>query len=321
VAFDLLLKQVSFGNREPDIASSIASRLARLDKQISKADREELQEAAGGRSLQNITHALVEALDPDVQYVEAEKNVGGEPTSEQVAEAARSLLDDALEPLATNPALREKLVEIRRSYEQTIDEVSKDEVIEAGYSPEATEKAKSLVASFRQFIEDNKDEITALQILYNRPYVQRLTFKEIKELAHAIERPPRAWTPDKLWKAYEALEKSKVRGSGQRTLTDLVSLVRHALEPEGELIPFRDLVEERFATWLLQQGQAGRSFTAEQQQWLERIKDHIASSLAIQPEDFDYTPFIEHGGLGRAHAVFGDQLNPLLDELTAALAA
>jgi hypothetical protein len=70
----------------------------------------------------------------------------------------------------------------------------------------------------------HKDEITALQILYSRPYKQRLTFKEIKELAETIERPPRAWTPERLWQAYETLDRSKVRGSGGRVLTDIVSL-------------------------------------------------------------------------------------------------
>ena len=48
-----------------------------------------------------------------------------------------------------------------------------------------------MVQSFEQFIKEHKNEITALQILYSRPYRQRLTLKEIDELAKAIERPPR----------------------------------------------------------------------------------------------------------------------------------
>jgi len=50
------------------------------------------------------------------------------------------------------------------------------------------------VQSFEQFIRENKNEITALQILYSRPCRRRLTRKQIDELAKAIERPPRAWT-------------------------------------------------------------------------------------------------------------------------------
>jgi type I restriction enzyme R subunit len=80
------------------------------------------------------------------------------------------------------------------------------------------------VTSFRDFIEENKDEITALQVLYSRPYKQRLTYSQIRELAEAIRKPHPAWTPEALWHAYETLDRAKVRGSGRRILTDLVSL-------------------------------------------------------------------------------------------------
>src|SRR3989442_6082993 len=117
-------------------------------------------------------------------------------------------------------------VEVRRSYEQAIDEVSKGIVVEAGYSADATERAKATVRSFRQFIEEHKDEITALQILYSRPYKQRLTFKNIRDLAHTIAKPPYILTPEKLWQAYETLQRARVRGAAGRVRTDPVSLVR-----------------------------------------------------------------------------------------------
>lgn len=104
-------------------------------------------------------------------------------------------------------------------------------------------------------------------------------------------------------------------------MTDIVSLVRFALEQEAQLVPFKDQVEARFENWLAQQSQTGAEFTAEQLIWLGLIKDHIAASLAITPDDFDYAPFLQHGGLGKAFAVFGDKFNPLLEELTEALAA
>jgi type I restriction enzyme R subunit len=103
-------------------------------------------------------------------------------------------------------------------------------------------------------------------------------------------------------------------------LTNLVSLVRFAVTHD-ELVPFRDVVAERFAGWLAQQEQRGRRFTAEQRQWLEDIRDHIAASLEITPDDFTLAPFAQRGGLGAAHRVFGEQLKPLLEELTGVLAA
>ena len=154
-----------------------------------------------------------------------------------------------------------------------------------------------------------------------RRFPTRLTFKEIKELANAISRPPHRWTPDQLWHAYETLDRTKVRGSPGRVLTNVVSLVRYALHQEDELVPFPEIVEERFDTWMAQQETAGRSFTAEQRNWLERIRDHIAASLMIAADDFEAVPFVQHGGVGKAYELFGDELTPLLDELTEVLAA
>jgi len=322
VSFEKLLQAVAFGNREPDALSSLASRLARLDRQLTKDDRKSVEQLNAGKALATITGALVDALDPDVQIEAARKATGLEnPPPQEVQKARAALLEEAAKPIAANPALRNKLVEIKKSYEQTIDTVSKDQVLEAGYSAAAQEKARSIVESFETFIRENKDEITALQLLYSRPYKQRLTFKQIKELADAIQRPPRAWTPELLWQAYEKLDKSKVRGSGGRLLTDIVSLVRFALHQDGELRPFQEQVHERFSAWLAQQEGSGRRFTAEQRQWLGLIRDHIASSLAIETEDFEYVPFAQHGGLGKAFQVFGKELGPLMNELNEVLAA
>jgi type I restriction enzyme R subunit len=295
-----ILNQVAFGNRDPEVASSLAGRLARLDKRLTKDDRAMLAGLTGGVDIGTITRNLVDALDPD-----------------QLTAA----LDEALAPIATNPELRNAILDVRKSYEQTMDETSIDTVLFAGYSAEARERASVLVQSFREYIEQHRDEIRALQVLYSRPHKERLTFSEIKELANAIERPPHQWTPDVLWRAYEVLDQSKVRGSGKRMLTDIVSLVRYTLHQDDELVPFRDQVEERFAAWLSAQRQRGVEFTVEQQKWLTWMRDNIVGELGITPDSFEYTPFAEHGGIGKAAQVFGDRLGPLMEELTETLAA
>ena len=154
------------------------------------------------------------------------------------------------------------------------------------------------------------DDIDALQILYSRPYGKRLTLKAIKELAATIGRPPHNWTPERLWAAYEALEASRVRGSAGTQFTNLVSLVRKALDPDGELVAYPLTVDERFQSWLAQQTQAGTTFTDEQLVWLTSIKDHLATSLTIAPDDFELEPFVGHGGYGRANSAFAGQPRP-----------
>jgi len=138
---------------------------------------------AAGTDLGAITRGLVDALDPDQQI--AATVMAGQSADDPAAVAATAgaMLARALEPLATNPELRNAILDVRRSYEQTIDEVSKDEVLFAGHSAEARERASAMISSFREYIEEHKDDIRALQVLYSRPHRERLTFTEVKELA------------------------------------------------------------------------------------------------------------------------------------------
>src|SRR6266851_2172005 len=322
VSFEKLLEAVAFGNREKEVLSSLASRLARLDRQLSQEDKKMLGDLAGGRSLSAIAGEIVRALDPDQQVEAAKKETGAEePPPEAVEKATATLLLEAAKPIVANPALRNKLVELKKSYEQTIDTVSKDKVLESGFSADATEKAKGIVQSFEQFIREHKDEITALQILYSRPFKQRLKYKDIEDLRNTIKRPPHSLEPENVWRAYEALDKSKVRASGGKVLADIVSLVCFALHQEGELAPYRDKINQRFADWLSKQESNGNKFNPEQRQWLEAIRDHIAESLTIESDDFEYVPFAQRGGLGKAQQVFGKELGRVLNELNEVLAA
>lgn len=65
----------------------------------------------------------------------------------------------------------------------------------------------------------------------------------------------------------------------------------------------------------------GRRFTPEQIHWLKMIRDHIAANLGIEPDDFEYAPFSQHGGLGKVHQLFDDKLNTIIEELSEILAA
>jgi type I restriction enzyme R subunit len=330
VSFEKLMQAVAFGNTEDDVLSSLAGRLARMEHRISADDDKKIRQASGGLTLKDLSHRLVEALNPDSTDPQARLT--------------------AVKPLH-DPKFRELLADIKKNNEITIDTVSPDEIIFAGFSLEALDRAKGMVQSFEQFIKDHKDEITALQVLYSKPYKHRLTFEAVKELADAIEKPPYLWNESQLWQAYAALEKSKVKGaSGKRILTDLVSLVRFAIHQDNELIPFPERVNANFKAWLATQISAspppfrGRArkgsahtpsplegegwgggtaprFTAEQIHWLEMIRDHIAANLSIAPDDFEYAPFSQQGGLGKVHQLFGDKLNTIIEELNETLAA
>jgi type I restriction enzyme R subunit len=328
VSLKMLLDHVAAGGVNDDYLSSLASRLARIDKQCDADDQKVIADISGGISLAGISSALVDALDPDAQDWAARQmfhlTEADTPTEQQIAKAAVPLKKAAIQTLMARPPLRKLVLDLRQKFEQIVDEVSKDTLLvdQTGYSAEAREKAVALVQSFERYLADHKDEIEALQFFFSVPHKKGLRFKDIQALAGAISSPPRSWTPERLWHAYETLEKSKVRGaSGQRLLTDIVSLVRFALHQEGELVPHADRVRERYEEWLAQQENKGRAFSQEQLQWLGMMRDHIATSLEIDLESFDLIPFTEEGGLARATKVFGKDLKGIVQELNEALAA
>lgn len=323
VSFDRLIDSVALGVRDPDTLSSLAGRLARLDRAIDPADRQAIAETAGGIALPQIVGNLLNAVDPDHQAEKAREIFDTDvPSEKQLAEAAEKLIDEACR-VFDNPDLRRRIKEIKRKNEQLIDTVSRDKVIFAGHDAQAREKARTIVDSFRNFIEENKDEITALQIIYSMPYGRRkLTFKEIELLARAIEKPPYGLTSEQVWTAYGQLDKSKVRGAGPgRLLTDIISLVRFAMDRTEILQPFAETAGERFDIWLEEQEKTGRSFTEEQLEWLHMIRDHIATSLEIEKDDFELAPFHRKGGLARVHTIFGEELEKILQELNEVLVA
>lgn len=321
VALKTLFEKVAAGNRDADVISSIASRLNRLDRELTPSDRAELKTLAEDTDLSSIAHDLVLSVDIDAAYDIAEAAAGGAPSDGQVTAARRERMEEAVKVLAANPKLRTRILEIRTSYRQVIDAVSTDSIVGADFSTSATARAKQTITDWKAFIEENRDELDALQILYSKPAGKRLTFAEIRELANAISRPPHLWTPERLWGAYETLEKPRVRRHGGSVLTDLVSLVRFAIEDEDELVPWSDTINQRFDDWLRGQNAQGVTFNYMQMQWLGLIKDQIAGSLAVSFDDLMDAPFSQHGGLAKARQVFGDELDALLEDLTAVLVA
>jgi type I restriction enzyme R subunit len=331
VAFDKLLLGIAMGARDEATLTTVASRLARLDRMLSPADREEIAKVSGGHSVKQIAAALIKATDPD--EIKAKAQASGattysEPTPAELKAAAEALADEATKPLASNPALRDLLEGKRRKADVTIDHLTGDELISAGYDEE---KARQLVTSWKQFLEDNQDEITALQILYNLPRRSGaktgLVYEELKTLAEAVARPPYHIAPAEVWKAYEHLEKRPLTTDPVKTLTNLITLVRHTVDPQKTpLAPFPELVETRYQQWLAQHGER---FTDAQRHWLDVIKNYVALNGAFAIDDQDAyldawqsVDSDEGVPLAVANRVFGkDALKPIIEELNEVLVA
>jgi type I restriction enzyme R subunit len=310
VPFAKLLELVRFGNREEEVLSSLAARLDRMDRRLTPDQQAQLAAVPGAPPLRDLVAHVLDRLDPDRLQ----------------AEGREALLEQAAAPLAHNPALCEALLTVRQQQEITVDVLTHDRVTFAGARPDQAldygASAEGLTSAFEAYCRENRDQLDALSVLYAKPYGARITRAKLVELAQAIRRPPRQWTSEALWQAYEQVEANRVKGASKgKHLTDLISLARHALGVEEQLVSFQDQAAERFAGWLAQQAHRGRSFTEEQRSWLELIRDQIVVDLEVRLEDLDEPPFAQRGGLGKVYALFGQELEGIVAELNEVVAA
>jgi type I restriction enzyme R subunit len=319
VPLKTLLEKAATFTITADETASLASRLARLSRELTPTENAELT-ALAGTPLQDITQQLVKIADPDTLAGVIENAPLDKDGKKDTKKAMSDFIEQIITPIASNPQLRQRILEIRLSHDLIFDEGNKDELLDARGVVD-TSKAKSLVESWIKYIEDNKDEITAIQMLYSKPKNVSITYKEIKELAERIRRPHPTWTVDVLWNAYLALEPTKVRKSAVHTTTDLVSLVRFTLGQMNELVPYAQLVEERYAGWLLQQENLGVKFNDNQKWWLDRIKDAISQSAHFDVKDLEMSPFTERGGSSGVEEALGNSVIQIIESMNMELAS
>jgi type I restriction enzyme R subunit len=322
-----LLEYVGQGGTDTDALTTLAGRLARLQCELAPAQLSELRDLAGGKQLPDLSADLLQACDADAQIEAAQQTFGtSKPTPEQIAQATDQLAQQAVTPLL-KAALRRRILEMRAQNEQTIDRHTIDAVTFSDFDASAVEKARSKVKDFRAWIAANRDQLTALQVLYSGTKPLKLSLKDLRQLRDALAAPPLAVSPMQLWRAFAIVESAKVADAAPgvtrpgEQLADLVSLVRHAIAPTVPLEPYAAEVRSRFVEWMRQKREAATTFTTEQHEWLNRIAEHIATSLAVDPAAFQDGWFGQQGGYGRAFKLFGDKLQPLLAELNERLAA
>lgn len=317
--FKELIQVVSEGRADENSLSSLAYRLARLDRSLDKDAKSKI-EASCGIPISQMVNRLLDGIDPDIQVALAkDKFQTDSPTSEQLEQISKETVKDACK-IFDNPKLRRAILEAQSNKELIIDSDAIDNLIEAGFSSAADDYSKKIRKRFEEFIDKKKDELVALQILYSKPYkIRKLTFSDIETLASQIKAPPFRMDTKLLWSAYQRLAKSNVRNNPTRTLTDLISIIRFAIGAEKMLIPFEEKVNTKFENWLKEQESFGQKFSQEQKDWLIMIKKHITTSIAVTIDDMDDIPFSQKGGRIKLYDLFGDDYKQILEELNKVL--
>ncbi len=315
-----LMMSVVLGANDEDTLTSLSNRLLKLDKVLSNKEQEKVATLSGKLTLTNIAANILNAFDEDVITQKAEE-IHNSPTAEQIAGVQETLIKTAIEPIYS-PELREFILSARKSHDQVIDTVNLDKVNFVGWSEDREQKAEATINTFRAFIEENKDKITALSIIYNQSYKNRqLTFDMIEELYEEMIKPEYKLTNNMLWFAYSVKDGDKVKKRVEDKLADIVSLIRYELGQTSELNLFSAEVNIKFRDWVFKKNSGHVQFTEEQMTWLRMIKEHIAISAHIESDDLDYTPFDSNGGLGKFYQLFGEDYEQILDELNYELVA
>lgn len=319
VSMKELMLTVTMGAKDEETLTSLAGRIARLNNQLTPTERKEFAKQVGA-SASTIAQNLLCAYDPDVIMHKAqEQNHTLEPTEEQLQQAKKELIATAVTPFF-NPDVRDYIENVRRSHDQIIDSVNIDTVTFAGFDTQREENADKVIMSFREFIEENKDEILALRIVYSQDYSDRpMVIEELKAMYEKLK--AKGVTIERLWDCYAIKKPDKVKRGTVAQLTDLISIIRFEMGYTDNLAPFAERVNYNFMRWTLKRNAGDVHFSEEQMEWLRLIKDHIASSLSILPEDLDYAPFDHRGGLGRFYSVFGKEYKVILQEMNVELVA
>lgn len=319
VSMKELMMNVALGDKSEDTLTSLANRISRLDKQMTDKEHKEFKKNVG-TSARDLANNLLNAFDEDVIAEKAKSLIMSDVSTQQDLEKAqKELLNEATKPFY-NPDNRNFIENIRRSHDQVIDTVNLDSVVYAGFDSQREENADKVITTFREFIEENKDEIIALRIIYNENYKDRpMVIEQLKSLYEKLKK--KNITVERLWDCYYIKFTNKVKRGTVAQLTDLISIIRFEIGATDELTSFADRVNANFKEWTFRKNAGYSQFTEEQMEWLRLIKDHIISSLSILDEDLDYTPFDHKGGLLGFYEAFGDNYKNILNEMNVALVA
>ena len=313
VSLKELMMNIALGDRSEDTLTSLANRLIRLNSQLS-ADECSVGATLCGRPLNAVAARLLDAFDEDAIRQKAQETYAtGEPTEEQLEQTQKTLAEEAAAPFQ-KPEVRDYVENVRRSHEQIIDNVNLDTLQFAGFDVQQEKNTDRVLTSFREFIDENRDEIIALRIVYAQPYQARpLAIEALKGLYEKLK--AKGLTVERLWDCYAIRKPDKVKRGTVAQLADLVSIIRFEMGFADHLAPFADRVNYNFMQWTLRRNAGAVHFTDEQMEWLRLVKDHIAVSLSIEPADLDLNPFDRKGGLGRFYELFGDGYTSLLAEM------
>ncbi|KGK00166.1 type I restriction endonuclease subunit R [Thalassotalea sp. ND16A] len=319
-----LANAVMMGAYGLDTVKSLAGRLARLDRQLEEQDKKRIEMDSGGITLTQIVRGLIDAINIDDIEIRA-LQIAGLPQGDDPGEQYRKSAQQELVSNASkvfNERLIKTIVNIRSDKDLKIDYYTSDKLTYAGWSEKHQLNAQTLRDEFSQYLKNNIDSITALEIYFKEPYRRReVTFDMVSELMDTLKADRPQLAPVRIWDAYAEIDQNKSKRP-EAELQLIIALIRRVSGVDNTLSPFVDTVRRNFQRWILSHHSgSGEKFSKEQMGWLRMIRDHIASSFHFELDDLEKAPFDAQGSTGKMHQLFDEEMHGLIETLNKELAA
>ena len=186
--------------------------------------------------------------------------------------------------LINNIAARKKLLEMQRGYIVNTNE-DPDVIIYAGFSKET---AKTYIENFEKYLEDNKDSIEALRIIYNSEDTI-ITHTMLSELRDRLLSESKQYGVYQIWKNYKLLDTDgSVDELDTKTnvnaLTNLIQIVRYAYKKNPILTSLINGYAQRFSLYC---GQQQRKLTDDQIEIMRQVAEFVINDGAISVKELN----------------------------------
>ena len=263
-----LLERITHGNVCDEYLRLLAARLSRIYNKSKESERNEFIKLAKA-DMKDIAVAIYDALEGNTLPSYTDIN---DPNNER-----KGLVSS----LVNNPEARRYLLILNAGF-VTILQPGEDTLISKGFS---IEEANETTKAFEEYVNEHKDEIEALRIIYNNQG-EPLTYAMLKDLENKLKFENNKFNPHLLWNTYALIRPDAVvKFSTQEekdAITNIIQLVRFAYHQITTLNSLHASANQYFNLWC---GQMQRSITEAQAALIKQIVSYIASNGSCTIKD------------------------------------
>ena len=218
--------------------------------------------------------------------------------------------NDLISALIYNNDAKNKLLELKKGYFVFAPD-KPDELLFRGFS---IETSKAFIANFEKYINDHKDEIEALRIIYNSEN-KLITYSMLVDLQEKLLSYDKQFSPYIIWKSYKRIDSDgKVLELDQKNnvnaLTNLIQIVRYAYGKNKSLFSLFGVSMQRFSLYV---GSTNHTLTDQQIRIMRKIAEYIVEEGAINSLELNSidTDLWRNGVSAFGPAVFASEMQML----------